>query len=46
MDDDVIDDIEDDKTKENSDIDLQLINKHPEFKRAAKILDDLKKKFP
>jgi hypothetical protein len=43
---DVIDDNEDEVKNEEIEIDLQIMGKHPEFKRAANILEGLKKKFP
>ncbi len=47
-DEDVIDDEEDeeDKSKHDNDQDNTIAKKNPEFKRAIKILEELKKKFP
>ena len=46
--DDVIDDDEDEeeKGKQDNDQDNAIAKKNPEFKRAIKILEELKKKFP
>ncbi len=47
-DDDLIDDEDEDedKGKQDNDQDNVIAKKNPEFKRAVKILEELKKKFP
>ena len=44
---DVIDEEEGEELHTNEpDIDLQVINKHPDFERCLKILEELKQKYP
>lgn len=46
-DEDIIDDEdEEDKVKQNNELDNKIMAKNPDFKRAVKILEGLKAKFP
>ena len=45
-DEDIIDDDEDEKDKNITDSDQIIASKNPDFKRAIKILEELKKKYP
>jgi hypothetical protein len=45
-DEDIIDDEDDEKEKVDQELDNVLAGKHPEYKRAVKTLEELKKKYP